>query len=83
MKTSWDKYYITEKWVSKFWLSLEDMPLETLWVSLAEAKNVKEWFKKLKWIINEGKHITDTTVDRIAETWWYTEVVEKIKEIVC
>lgn len=82
-RKSWDKYYITEKWVSKFWLSLEDMPLETLWVSLAEAKNVKEWFKKLKWIINEGKHITDNTIDRIAETWWYTEVVEKIKEIVC
>lgn len=80
----WDKRYLTEEWMAYFGLQKDQMPLETLWISLARADDVKWLFKdKLKTIVNQWKNITDSTVDRVAETWAYDEVVSKVKEIVC
>lgn len=58
------------------------MPLETLWITLSEAENTRELFKeKMKNI--KDKNISDTTIDAIADSWGYEEIVSKVKEIVC
>ena len=78
------KYYLTNEGLNRFKLSAENQWLASLWVELAEAENVKEIFKeKMKAIRTSEKAITDETVDAIADSWAYSEVVEKIKEVVC
>jgi len=78
------KYYLTEDWLDHFWLSAENQTLEALWLELAEVEDTKNLFKeKMKSIRTNKKAISDDTVDAIAESWGYQEIVEKVKEIVC
>lgn len=78
------KYYLNDAWLKRFGLDLENQWLSALWVELAEAENVKEIFKeKMKKIRTSEKSITDDTVDAVAESGAYSEIVDKIKEIVC
>lgn len=77
-------YYLTNDWLKHFGLSAENQTLEALWLELAEVEDTKNLFKeKMKSIRTNKKAITDDTVDAVAESWGYQEVVEKIKEIVC
>ena len=77
-----EKYYLKDKWLDRFWLNKSSLTAESLWVSLADAENVreilKERMKNLSW-----KNISDTTIDTLADGWWYDEVVSKIKEVLC
>lgn len=81
----WDgKYYLKQDWLERFWLSAENLSLESLWLELAEVEDTKNLFKeRMKEIRNTDKAITDETVDAVAESWGYQEIVEKVKEIVC
>lgn len=74
------KYFVNEEWLKTLWLKAENLSLESLWVTLASAENTKEIFKeRMKWLA--GENITDDTVDKLAETWWYEEIVSKVKEV--
>lgn len=78
----WGRKYLTEEWLDRFWLKAESMPLETLWITLSEAEDTRELFKeKMKNI--KDKNISDTTIDAVADSWAYNEIVSKVKEIVC
>lgn len=76
------KNYLTVEGLEKFWLKAENTTLETLWITLKDAENVRETFretmKELSW-----KKISPTTIDSIADSWAYSEVLEKVKEIMC
>lgn len=73
-------YHLNEQWLKKLWMKAENLSLEALWVSLARAEDVKWIFKeKMKNLTN--KNIKDNTVDRIADTWAYDEIVYKVKEV--
>lgn len=78
------RYYLTEEWLTHFNLTPESLTLEALWLKLADVENTKETLKTtLKNITSNKKLISDETVDAIAETGAYDEIVEKVKEIVC
>ena len=78
--SNWDRYYLNEEWIKKLWMKAENLTLEAIWVSIARAEDVKWIFKeKMKNLAN--KNIEDTTVDAIADTWAYDEVVYKVKEV--
>ena len=78
-KSNW-KFYLTEEWLERFWLSASHESLESLGISLARAEEVKEILReKMKWM---GK-LSDEVIDDIAETWAYDEVLAKMREIVC
>ena len=78
------KYYLSQEGLDRFGLKAEHQWLESLWISLAEAENVRELFReKMKAIREWDRAITDETVDAVADSWAYTEVVDMIKEIVC
>ena len=76
----WDKYYLNEAWAEHFWLELWNLSLESVWVSLADAENVKSLLKeKMKDL--KSKRISDPTAEKLADTWGYEEVVTKVKEV--
>ena len=79
-----NKYYLSQEWLDHFWLKAENQWLESLWIALEEAENVRELFReKMKAIRETDKAIKPNTIDAIADSWAYTDVVEKIQEIVC
>ena len=59
--------------------------MEALWVSLADAERTREILKeKLKWADwnkIEWVNLTPETIDYIADTWAYDEIVSKVKEV--
>lgn len=76
------KRYLTLDGVERFWLRAENASLETIWISLKDAENVRELFKeRMKGLTN--KNISDTTVDRVADSWAYEEILEKVREVMC
>lgn len=78
----WDKYVLNDNWIKYFWVDVSKTPMETIWVDLARADNTKELFKKKLKDVTDRK-ISDTTINLVAETWTYDEVVDKIKEFIC
>ena len=74
------KKFLTPEWANRLWI--ETTSLQSLWVELSQAENVREVFKeRMKEIVNRDKAITDTTIDAIADSWWYDDVLEKVKTI--
>ena len=74
------KYFSKEEWLKTFWLKAENLSLESLWVTLASAENTREIFKeRMKNLA--GKNISDDTVDKLADSWWYEEIISKVKEV--
>lgn len=76
---TWTTYYLNEEWLRHFWLNAESMTLESLWVTLAQAENAREALNKIKWA--KWVNISDNAIDDIADTWWYMEIVDKVKEV--
>lgn len=78
----WDRYYLKEDALSRFGLKAENSTLATLWITLKDAENTRELFrekmKDLTW-----KKISDDTIDKIADSGAYDEIVQKIKEVMC
>jgi hypothetical protein len=78
----WDKYYLKEDALGRFGLKAENSTLATLWITLKDAENTRELFrekmKTLSW-----KNISDDTIDKIADSGAYDEIVQKIKEVMC
>lgn len=76
------KKYLTLDWLERFGLKAENASLETLWISLKDAENIRETFKdRMKEL--QSKKIEDSTIDSIADSGWYEEVLSKVKEIMC
>lgn len=76
------KYYIKQDWLGRFWLKAENTTLAAIWISLKEAEDTRELFReRMKTLTN--KKISDSTIDKIADSGAYTEIVEKIKEVMC
>lgn len=79
------KYYLNEEWLKRFWLKADSLTMESLWVSLADAERTREILKeKLKWADwnkLEWVNLTPETIDYIADTWAYDEIVSKVKEV--
>lgn len=72
-------YYLNEDWLKHFWFRAENATLESLWVSMKEAADTSQALKKIKWA--EWFKLSDTAIDTIADTWWYNEIVYKVKEV--
>jgi len=72
-------YYLNENWLKHFWLKAENITLESLWVTIKEAKETRQALNKIKWV--EWVNLSDKVIDDIADTWWYNEIVEKVKEV--
>ena len=73
-------YFLNEDGLKRFGLKWENMTLESLWVSLAEAGKTKELLTtKLEWI--DWVKISKDTIWELADTWWYDEIVSKVKEV--
>lgn len=76
----WDNYYLTDEWLKAFDLEKWNIPIESFWVTIAEAENVreilKERMKDLKWI-----QLTEKTINNLADWGWYNAVVDKVKEV--
>lgn len=76
----WWKKFLTPEWANRLWI--ETTSLQSLWVELSQAENVREIFKeRMKEIVNKDKAITDATIDAIVDSWWYDDVLEKVKTI--
>ena len=77
-----DKKFLTPKWLER--LDIKTTPLQSLWVEISSAENAREVFReRMKSIINKDKAIKDATIDSIADTWAYDEVVAKVSSIIC
>lgn len=76
------KYYLNEKGMDYFKVNVVDTPNVTLWVTLSEAENTREVFKNIVSKMS-GKHISEETINMIADTWTYDEVTNVIKEFIC
>ena len=78
----WDRKFLTSEWYDKLWLELSNESLSSIGISLAKAEDTKELFKtKMKWL--KWNKLSDETIDMVAESWAYDEVVSKISEILC
>lgn len=74
------RWFLTEDWLDNFWLEAKSLTLESLWVKLSEAENVREVLKeKMAWL--EWSKLSKWTVDELADGGWYNEVVKDIKNI--
>lgn len=76
----WDRYYLNEEWIKKLWMKAENLTLEALWVSLARAEDVK-WIFKEKMKNLKNNNLKPDTVNAVADTWAYDEIVYKVKEV--
>lgn len=86
--TKWDNwlYYIKKEWLDRFGVSYTEMPKELIAreINQAEAWNVSQTFKeRLQGLNKSWRDITDTTIDKVAESWTYQEIREKVADIVC
>ncbi len=78
----WDNYFLKEEWLSRFWLNAKSLTLESLWVDISQAENTREILKeKMKNL--STKKVSDDTINMLADWWWYDEIVNKVKEILC
>lgn len=78
----WDRKYLTREWYEKLWLELSNESVASLGLELSRVEDVKELLKtRMKWL--KWRNISDETIDAIAETWAYDEIVSKISEVIC
>lgn len=78
----WDTYYLNDEWLDAFWLSSRSLTLESLWVTVEQAENTREILKERMKDLN-NKKIDPDTIDALADSGWYDELVNKVKEILC
>lgn len=76
----WDNYYLTDAWLERFNLEKRSIPLESLWLTLESAENTRGVLKEKMKNLN-GKKITDSTIDALADSGGYDAVVAKVREI--
>lgn len=84
----WDdwKYYLTDAWAKRLWINTIDMPLawQANKIAQAEAWEVSERFQDvMKNVRTSRRNLTDDTIDRIANSWTYQDVRDKVADIVC
>ena len=78
----WDTYYLSDEWLDAFWLSSRSLTLESLWVTVEQAENAREILKERMKDLN-NKKIDPDTIEALADSGWYDELVNKVKEILC
>lgn len=77
-----ERWFLTEKWLDNFWLEAKNLTLDSLWISLSEAENVKEILKeKMAWL--KWSKLSENTINELADGGWYNEVVKDVKNVLC
>lgn len=80
------KYFLTEEWVHRLWITTMDMPIawQANEIAKAEAWEVSSRFQNvMKRVRNSRRNLTDPTIDAIASSGTYQDVREKVADIVC
>lgn len=73
---------LTEDGLDKFGLEAKSLSLDSLWIEISEAENVREIFKeKMKNLSN--MKLSEDTINALADGGGYSEVVSKVENILC
>lgn len=77
---NWE-YTLNKEWFDKLWVSLEKADPTIFWTM---SKDTEAFTEKLKWVsANWERMYSDTFIQRIKDTDWYSRLSSQIAEYVC
>lgn len=75
-------WYLTEDGLDRFWLEARWLTADSFWIEISSAENVREILKeRMAWL--ERNNLSEDTINKLADWWWYDEVVNDISNVLC